>query len=501
MLEAGGNAFDAALAALCAAAVAEPVLCSLGGGGFLLALPVRAKPPLLYDFFVQTPLQKRPREEVEFRPIVADFGVAQQEFHIGLGSLATPGVIKGLFEIHSGLCRLPMSTIVEPARSLARQGVPVNPLQYFASTIVEPILRDTPEAFALFRAPDGADRLASPGERVPVAELADTLEALAREGADLFYHGELGERLVRLCREQGGHLKREDLASYRLERREPLRLDYRGARLLTNPPPSLGGLLLGITLTLMREARSVPAPWGAAAHLHWIARAMELTQLWRQRSGVHERLHELEAGHVSIQALVADYRALMRTHPGAVRGTTQVSIIDRAGNLASMTLSNGEGCGRVLPGSGIMLNNMLGEEDVNPHGFHQWPANRRIASMMAPSALTLVDGSLVATGSGGSNRIRSAILQTVSNLVDYGLPVCEAVTAPRIHYESGLLNLEPPRAAAVLRELSVAFPKQRLWGGLNLFFGGAHTVLRRPDGRMEGEGDPRRGGVYREVVG
>jgi len=497
MLREGGNAFDAALAALCCACVAEPVLASLGGGGFLLAGPARGE-PLVYDFFVQTPRRKRPLDEIDFRPILADFGDAQQEFHIGLGAVATPGMIKGLFLIHRELCRLPLELIVQPAVELAHRGAEVNRFQHYISTIVEPILHATPAAFALHQAPDGSERLAAPGERTPQPEFATALAALAAEGEALFYRGEMAATLVRYCREHGGYLTRKDMENYRVEKRRPLGLDYRGAQLLTNPPPSLGGLLIGFTLALMRERGA--SPWGSSEHLLWTARAMELTQQMRTSSGIHERLHGLEAGRDSIPELARDYLAAMREHPPASRGTTQISVQDRWGNLASMTLSNGEGCGYVLPGTGIMLNNMLGEEDVNPHGFHQWPEDRRIASMMSPSALLLQDGSRLAIGSGGSNRIRSAILQVVSNLVDHGMDVKQAVTASRIHFESGLLNLEPPRSPEVLEALKPAFPEQCLWNDHNLFFGGAHSVLRRVDGTLEGTGDPRRGGVYRLVA-
>jgi gamma-glutamyltranspeptidase/glutathione hydrolase len=150
-----------------------------------------------------------------------------------------------------------------------------------------------------------------------------------------------------------------------------------------------------------------------------------------------------------------------------------------------------------MPGTGIMLNNMLGEEDLNPRGFHRWPEDRRIASMMAPSLLLSDDGSAVATGSGGSNRIRSAILQVLLNLTDFGLPLEQAVNRPRIHFESGLLNLEPEQQPAVLRALGNEFPQQKLWEDHNLFFGGAHSVRRDARGRLSGVGDPRRGGVSR----
>ena len=144
---------------------------------------------------------------------------AQQEFHIGLGAAATPGVVKGLFLIHRELCRLPLEMLLHPARELAGAGTEVNRLQHYIATIVEPILRATPQAFALHQAPDDSERLAVPGERTPQPAFADALASLATEGEELFYRGDMGQTLVRDCREHGGYLTREDLELYRVEKR------------------------------------------------------------------------------------------------------------------------------------------------------------------------------------------------------------------------------------------------------------------------------------------
>ena len=167
--------------------------------------------------------------------------------------------------------------------------------------------------------------------------------------------------------------------------------------------------------------------------------------------------------------------------------------------MASMTLSNGEGAGYVIPGTGIMLNNMLGEEDINPHGFHRWPEDRRIASMMSPTLVFADDGRRIVTGSGGSNRIRSAILQVLVNLIDFRMEVERAVEEPRIHFESGVLNLEYAREGAIESSLREIVDDLRYWPGKNLFFGGAHSVVSNPSGRLSGRGDSRRGGVSRAV--
>ncbi len=163
--------------------------------------------------------------------------------------------------------------------------------------------------------------------------------------------------------------------------------------------------------------------------------------------------------------------------------------------MAALSLSNGEGCGTMLPGSGIMLNNMLGEEDLSPRGFHLWPENSRISSMMAPSLAFLADGSVAALGSGGSNRIRTAILQVLVNLIDFAQDAGRAVAAPRLHFENGLANLEegfrPPasKAVAALAEEVMDWPRH------SFFFGGVHTVTRTADGGLAAAGDPRRQGA------
>jgi gamma-glutamyltranspeptidase / glutathione hydrolase len=142
-----------------------------------------------------------------------------------------------------------------------------------------------------------------------------------------------------------------------------------------------------------------------------------------------------------------------------------------------------------------MMNNMLGEEDINPHGFHNWPTDSRIASMMAPTVGFTEDGGAIVTGSGGSNRIRSAILQVLVNLVDYELSVADAVEHPRVHFEGDLLNIEGGIPVRTIEALKADFPNMRLWPDRNLFFGGVHTVVRQPNGRFVGRGDSRRGGV------
>lgn len=494
ILRAGGNAFDAALAALFAACVAEPVLASLGGGGFLTA-QCADTPPLLYDFFAQTPHARPVDSELDFYPILADFGTAQQEFHIGMGSIATPGAIRGAFAIHRDLGSMPLREIIQPACEAARDGVRVNSFQHYIAEIVSPIIQSSPEALQLHASARQPGVIAGRDETVCNPTMADGFEILALEGEALFYRGEMGRQLTSDCHSHGGCLTPTDLESYQVVRRSPLTLDYRGARLFTNPPPSIGGILIAFTLALLEQEQLGQYRVNSAAHLGRVSHAMKLTQQLRSDQGIGSGGRAVSGLDILSSELLGRYREVMRNHKSFSRGTTQISIADGAGNLASMTLSNGEGSGYVLPGCAIMLNNMLGEEDINPHGFNRWPYNRRIASMMSPSLVNTATGDTIALGSGGSNRIRSAILQVLINLIDFDMAVEPAVEQPRVHFESDLLNIESGPSAATLRALEKEFADIRCWPEKNLFFGGAHSVMRKHNGQLSGCGDSRRGGV------
>lgn len=477
----GGNAFDAVLAALAAACVVEPVLTSLGGGGFLLARQ-QNRQPVLYDFFVQTPRRRRALEECEFFPVIADFGTATQEFHIGAGSIATPGTIRGLVGTHRALGRLPLRELLSPAIEYARDGVPVNALQAYIFGIVEPIYRATPAAAALY----GDESVHGEGRLFRQPEMADTLDWIAEEGDRPFYEGEIATRLVDLCETHGGHLQADDLTHFGIIERTPLAHRYRGYRVATNPAPSSGGTLINFALTALDGQALDPGSFGSAEHLKTLAHVMSHTNLAR-RDGMLARSEQ----H---REWIRRYRETVAGHPVNNRGTTHISTIDNAGNSASLTLSNGEGSGHLLPGTGVMLNNMLGEEDLNPEGFNRWPCDVRVSSMMAPT-LAEDQRHLIALGSGGSNRLRTAILQTLCNLVDFGMPPAAAVEAPRIHFERGHLDIEPGFSDQAVEALAAGYPDHCRWSAPNLFFGGTHTVVW--DGcRFSGAGDPRRGGVF-----
>ncbi len=495
VLVAGGNAYDAIIAAHFAACVVEPVLASLGGGGFLL-VQATGQEPLLFDFFVQTPRRRRPATELDFEPIVADFGAQQQEFHIGLGSIATPGAVKGMFAIHRHLGSLPMAELVQPAIEFARRGIRLNSLQAQIFSIIAPILLATPASRSIFQDSSGAGVIAE-GHTLKMPQLADTLECLALEGDGLFYRGELAG-LMASQSQAGGHLTREDLANYEVVVRKPLVTEYRGHEILTNPPPSSGGILVNFALQLWQSCSS-PCRFGSHEHLARLVAVMEATNQAR----VEAQLNTPDSAGADFAALdatlIRNYAQEILGRARANRGTTHISVIDAQRNVATMTVSNGEGCGAMVPDSGFMLNNMLGEEDLNPGGFHQWQPDQRMTSMMAPTIMNLGDGATVALGSGGSNRIRTAILQTIINLVDFNMPLATAVASARIHFENSFLNIEPGYRDAVVEKLAAEYPGNKRWDHPSLFFGGVHAV--QYDGKeFTGTGDTRRGGVAKVIV-
>lgn len=494
VLAEGGNAFDAMIAALFAACVAEPVLASLGGGGFLLFDHEDGRSGIL-DFFVQTPRKKRPEAEIEFYPIMADFGTSQQEFHIGQGSIATPGMLRGLFAIHRQMGSMPMRDLVAPAIHLARTGVPLSGLQSYIFSVVAPIYLGSSKSRTMFESPGSPGKTLQEGEVYRNPDMADTLENFAIEGEDLFYRGEIAQLIAEQSKSHGGYLQGDDLEHYRVIERRPLEFRYRDNQLQTNPPPSSGGILIALAHKLVEGIPAHEWAHDESVRMRLVAEAMRQTSKARLDAHLDEATAHLDSRRMLDQGFMQRYRREVYGRAQAMRGTTHISVTDARGNIASATASNGEGCGDIIPGTGIMLNNMLGEEDINPHGFHRWQSDQRMTSMMAPTIVRLADGSTVATGSGGSNRIRSAIYQVLLGIMDQSLEVEAAVLAPRIHTEGDLLSIEGGFRPATLEHLCSDWPEHVLWEERNLFFGGVHTVKRDADGGFSGCGDPRRDGV------
>jgi gamma-glutamyltranspeptidase / glutathione hydrolase len=465
VLRAGGNAVDAALAAMLTSFVAEPLLTGLGAGGYMMVAEAGQEPTLL-DFFVESPPRPADGVAAELEAVDVSFGDAVQVFYIGPASCGVYGTPAGVCEASAKWGTVELAELAEPAAKLAHEGVRLNAEQAYIVAILADLLRSTPECAALW-APAG--KMLREGELLRNPELGEALARLGREGAKPFYAGDIAAAVCRWVGERGGSLTREALASYRAVERAPLRMRYRDREVLTNPPPSAGGTLLAYALGLLDRRPSPPS-------LQDVITAMEAAQGERTAEFV-EGLSDEGYGTFFLSSRLG--------------ATTHISVLDSRGQACSVTCTNGEGSSVVVPGTGIHLNNVMGEEDLSPLGFHSHPAGRRMPSMMAPSVVTK-DGEVeLVLGSAGSNRIRSALLQTIVGVVDRGLPAAAAVSAPRVHFEDGVVYHEPGL------ELGGPFARERKivrFHELNLFFGGVQAVQRR-GGDLVGAGDPRRGGV------
>ena len=389
----------------------------------------------------------------------------------------------------------PLKEVMRPAIELAREGVVVNEFQAEVLSVLKPIYDATPEAHRLYASPGDDSILLSAGERQRFENLATAYEWLAEEGAGEFYQGELAQKLVVDSESRGGLLTLEDLASYRVERRHPVDFSYHGAQIAINPPPSLGGGLIAFALTMLGESafRDSAGGWGSKEHLLELLRAMRGANVTRTEFDLQHGCTDEKVAAFLGSEVMKRWRKIPASQLFS-RGTTHISVADRDGDLASLTASNGEGCGYVLPGTDIMMNNMLGEEDLNPDGFHNWVPGTRLASMMSPTVAHLPDGRYVAVGSGGSNRIRSAVTQVLINLVDFEMDLEEAIQAPRMHLEKGRLSMETGFSEPVMDALEDIVEELERWGGQNLFFGGVHAACLSPDGSLSGYGDARRSG-------
>jgi gamma-glutamyltranspeptidase/glutathione hydrolase len=461
LLRSGGNAFDAVLAAGFASAVSEPGLSSLGGGGFLLVRPAGQQPRIL-DFFVDAPGRGHSAPELEphFVGVTVRFTGAEQVFYVGAGSVAVPGCLAGYLTAHRTWGSRPLAEVVAPAQRLARDGVALERTQATVLALLTDILTLSEEGRRVFT-PSGS--LPGVGDLVRNPAYADFLDRVTAGEVTGFDSPSVAHELLGEIQAGGGLITGADLAAYRPKEREPLAATYRGARIVTNPPPSFGGSIVTDALTLLAEL-------GA---------------------GEGDDARVVATARVLAEATEAQKR---RRQASSSRGTTHISAVDASGNLAAMTTSNGSCSGVFAPGTGVQLNNVMGESDLHPDGFHATVPGTRIGSMMAPTLLELPDGRVVAMGSGGSERIRSALTQVVVNLVDRGWSLEDAILAPRAHDDGLAVQAEPGLSEAALAGLAELRPVN-VWSSRSLYFGGTHGVALHPDGRVEAAGDPRRDGV------
>ncbi|UCF87437.1 MAG: gamma-glutamyltransferase [Nitrospiraceae bacterium] len=488
MFKSGGNAFDAIVSAGFASVVTEPTLTSLGGGGFLLTHSEEEKRDTLFDFFVNTPgLNNGNTMKPDMKPVNITFPGCTQIFHVGFGSVAVPGMLKGLLYIHKRICTLPLKTILGPALTYLREGVEINEKQETFMNYLKPIftLHDYGRQIYMMNG-----RYLKKSDRIYNYQLKVFLERIIDYGDDI-YSGEIAENLITAIKECNGLLSIADLASYKVIERQPLRIQYRDREIITNPPPSFGGTMLALSLKLLETFRISGLRRNSEKYFIQFIELLKSIDIFRKEKKGNW-IEEMNYPFVEtvISPLLQAYReSVTEKTCTSTQGTTHISVIDEKGNAASMTTSNGSGSGCFVPETGIMLNNMMGEDDLHPDGFFTLSSGKRVSSMMAPTIVMKKGRVETALGSGGSKRIRTAILQVLINLIDFQYPLKEAIEAPRIHYEDGVIQAEPDSYGEVLEILKRHYTIN-VWESRNMYFGGVHAVRAGVDGW----GDSRRDG-------
>lgn len=509
MLKQGGNAVDAAVAAAFASFIAEIGVVHLGGSGIAHIYDPQENQSVVYDFFSNTPgldKEKDDSTEMDFRQITVDFGETTQDFHLGRASVAVPGNIAGLCLMAEDYGNLPLATLLEPAITLAQDGLAIEAFQAKTCELLTPLYTNTAEMREIFLR-DG--RMIQEGERLYIPHLAETLMALAKHGAAFIREGSLARAIVADQQANSGLLTKRDLEHYQVKKLPSIHLPYREFEILLPPRSSTGGVLTAFTMKLLAQFNPGQMEHGSAEHLRLLYEVMAATSRARPQWDNRDETIPLEEAvqqflrQSFVRRYVEEIRDALHSQSASVpteekkgpANTSHLSVIDGSGMTVSLTTTAGESAGYVVPGTGFIPNNMMGEEDLHPLGFHSRPAGRRIPTMMTPTIVLLNNQPRVVVGSGGSVRIRSAIMQVLSNLLDFHMGLHKAVNSARVHIENGVLQCEAGYDELAVDELeALGYPVNR-WQTRSIYFGGAHSVSRTPDGRLFGAGDNRRGGA------
>jgi gamma-glutamyltranspeptidase / glutathione hydrolase len=483
---AGGNAADAAVAAAAAVAVTEPLMSSFGGGGFALVRPPEGAAEVV-DYYDVMPGKSLPDSAFGAggspQTVTLKYGAGVQST-VGGASVAVPGSPRGWEALLARHGRLTLAEALAPAIRLAREGFALCRTAGMWFAVAEEVLRLTDETRKHFY---NGDRVYKEGETVRFPELADTMEAVGESGADLFYEGELGRRISAYVLEMGGIITEKDLAGYEPFFREPMSVRYGAGEMYTNGPPSAGGSTLAQMLRVV-SGYDLPA-LPEADYVKVMGGAMRLALQDRETAYLDGAENGRVAGRLTSEEYAKEQRRRIFEGFGSPH-TTHLSCVDADGLAVSITASMGYGSGLVVPGTGIPLNNTLGEPELNPKGFHALKPGERLISSMSPTVVSSAEGGLVALGSPGASRIPTAILQTLVNVLDFGMTVEEAVLAPRFHAEGDMFAYEHGARIGGLERPGRVLPFEEP----NMFFGGVNAVRMTPEGTLEAAADPRRSG-------
>ena len=467
---AGGNAVDAALAASLVTMVNEVGLVSLSSGGFVTVQPTGGT-PYTVDGWMDMPGRAGGPMGGGTWEIHTEYG-GGVDVTIGPGSVAAHGSVAALEEAHRRDGRLPWAEVVAPAVDVARGGFRMSAAsRYYLDYVHESIFGW-----------DDASRVAVHDEqgevvtdRIVVPDLARSLELIATEGAASLHTGELADLISRDVLDRGGILGPEDLASYQPVVRPSLATRVGGWTLATTPPPSVGGVCVAAMLRLL----------DGRPHTAWTPEDVELL-VRVQRAVLGHRLAVLDpsldlAGEATAYLDLVDRSSLSLLESGS---TTHCSATDSDGVACAVTVSSGYFSGMIARGTGIWLNNTLGEQELNARGLHGFAPGTRLLSNMAPTVGRHADGSVLAIGSPGAGRIATAVTQVLAGIAG-GLSLKEAIHHPRVHvHDAG-------RPTEVVKRESEE--------GLTMYYGGVGATLVRADGHLVAAADPRREGAVRIV--
>jgi gamma-glutamyltranspeptidase/glutathione hydrolase len=502
ILKAGGNAVDAIVAATFASHVGEIMLSSPAGGGYAMVYEP-GKEPVLYDFFCSVPAAQ-PHDEIDFDAVTVVYESGTSIYHLGRASAAVPGEIAGLATLLEERGTMPIQQVLQPAIRFARKGFILNDFQAYLIQLVDVIFEYDDSCLSLF-APQG--KWLKAGDRYVNENLARTYEEIAETGWQSMYSGNLAQKIVADQQQFGGLLAANDLVNYRVTKRQPIEIKYRENTVFLNPPPSAGGILIAYALKLLERTTFDDCTHGDIQHAALLAEIARQTSIVRNRDQpaglVTPSLWRdwLSSAQLDMDwQEVVDVRSNKRLRPGAAESpthnsTTHISVIDESGLAVGLTTTPGETAGFVVGETGILMNNMLGEDELNPDGFHQHPPGVRLPSMMAPTILVNSDGAITVTGSGGAARLRGAIFQVINNLVDWQLSLHQAVNVPRLHLDIDTLQFEGGYDPDTVNSLKARGYSVNFWRDRAFYFGGTHTAQRDSDGNFDGVGDSRRGGL------
>lgn len=480
MARAGGNAVDAAVAAMLVAMTTEPGVCGLGGGGFISIWPDGGE-PVTIDAYAAMPGKGRdPRAGHQMWDAEFEYG-GRLVTRVGHGSVAVPGALAGLSKAAERYGSLPWKVLCQPIIEIAERGFPLPVAsRYYLEGTEEVIFGWFPESRGAFHH-DG--ELLAAGANVVIDGFADAMRHIAEEGAATLYTGEFAHLLVDEMNAGGGRITPEDLSTYEVVVRRPYIENVYGWHMATNPGPAVGGATLLALIHLLEEP-----PLG-----EWTPEALaRFAQIQKFVFGYrHEQLDSAPDRTEAVLGLIGmlDDKTL-RAALGSP-STVHISAADMSGNVCSSTMSAGYGSGLMIPGTGLWLNNSLGEVELNPDGLDAQPGDR-LLSNMAPTVARNDSGSTLAIGSPGAARITTALAMTIANVILRDTPLQAAVDHPRLHVE---ITEDGPQASYEPGlDVSAIDMPTRGFDAPHMYFGGVAAAARTRTGDLTGASDPRRSG-------